>query len=207
MKFERFIQVLRINYNDNFRLMKCFFCVIIAFALAFTAYSQDAQLSTKELRKLNKQLKKEQQGEEESRKAEIVRAMVHYQRFVLEADRLRNKQGTSVHVSSMINFIATDSIHGVIQIGSNAYIGLNGVGGITIEGPVSDYKYSQNQRNKTFNVSYSLNSNRGHYDVRMNVFLDGRAEAIISSNWPGQLNYIGYLIPPSRSKVFKGTSY
>lgn len=185
--------------------MKQFIIFLIAFLLAAPAFSQE--LSNKEQRKLQKQLKKEQQAEEAAKTAAVVGLMVEYQRFVLEADQLRDKRGNTVNVSPSINFIACDSINGVIQIGSNSYVGQNGVGGITVEGPISNYKYTTNEKNGTYNVSYNVRSTVGHYDVRMTVFSNGRGDATVSSTWPGQLNYIGNLVPPSISKVYKGTSY
>jgi len=137
----------------------------------------------------------------------LTRLMVEHQQFVLEADQLRDKRGNTVNVSSMINFIACDSVNGVIQIGSNSYVGMNGVGGITIEGPISNYKYELNEKNGTYSVSYNVRSSTGNYDVRMTVFGEGRADASVSSSWPGRLSYSGYLVRPATSKVYKGMSY
>jgi hypothetical protein len=132
--------------------------------------------------------------------------MVQQQRFVLEADRLRDKRGSTVNVPSTLNFIAVDSLDGVLQIGSNAYVGLNGVGGITVEGSVTGYEFKLNERNGSYNVKYFLRSPSGSYDVQMVVFGDGRADATVSSTWPGKLNYSGFLVPPGASRVWKGTS-
>lgn len=153
-----------------------------------------------------KELKKEQEAEEQTRKSEIVSWMVRNQQFVLEADRLRDKYGNTSMVSSLINFLASDSTVGVIQIGSDRYVGMNGVGGITVDGRISQYKFSRNERNDTYNVRYHLGTPSGNYDVNMVVFPDGRAQASVTSNWPGQLNYMGYLVPPAASRVFKGST-
>lgn len=185
--------------------MKKYFFLVILAAFSINAFSQQPELSKSEQRKLQKQLKKEQQAEEAAKKAAIIGLMVEHRQFVLEADRLRDKMGVTVNVSSMINFLAVDSITGVIQIGSNAYVGLNGVGGITVEGRVTNYKYTFNEKSASYNISYNVASASGTYDITLSVFSDGRADATVRSNWPGQLNYSGYLVPPSMSKVFKGT--
>ena len=184
--------------------MKFILILAIATVLSGTSFSQD--LSKKEQRKLTKEIKKEQKAEEAAQKAELVHFMVQYRRFVLEADQLKDKRGNSVIVPSMINFIAADSINGVIQVGSNSYVGLNGVGGITVEGPISNYKSEYNERNGTYTVNYVIMTNSGTYDVILIIFPDGRANATIGSSWPGKLNYIGYLVPPAVSKVFKGST-
>ena len=137
----------------------------------------------------------------------MVGLMVEHQKFVLEADRLQDSKGNTANVSSMINFIACDSVNGVIQIGSDLYIGGNGLGGVTAEGPIANYKYTINEKKGTYTVSYIVRSTIGTYDVRMSVYGEGRAEATVTSNWPGRLTYSGYLVPPGVSKVYKGTSF
>lgn len=184
--------------------MKSVIIIFAACMIAISGFSQEP--AAREKRRLMKELKKEQEAEEAARKSEIVTWMVENQRFVLEADRLRDKYGNTSYVSSMINFLAADSLSGVIQIGSDRYVGLNGVGGITVDGRISRYEFSQNEKNGTYHVSYYLGSPTGNYDVNMVVFPDGRAQAAVSSTWPGQLNYLGYLVPPAASRVFKGTT-
>ncbi len=187
--------------------MKQILILSLALFMAIPVFTQAQELSRKELKALQKQLKQEQQAEQAAPQLAITELMVVNQKFVLEADRLRDKRGNTVNVSSMINFIACDSVNGVIQIGSNSYVGMNGVGGITVEGPISNYKYELNEKSLTYSVSYNVRSPSGTYDVRMTVFGEGRADATISSNWPGRLNYSGYLVSPIASKVYKGTSY
>jgi hypothetical protein len=185
--------------------MKRVIIIVFAALLVLPAYTQE--LSKKEQKQLEKELKKEQKAEEAARKAEIVNVMVHYQRFVLEANTLRDKRGTSLQVSSNLNFIASDSISGVIQVGSNTYIGSNGVGGVTVEGSISDYKYSLNEKSGSYNISYYLRTPVGSYDVRITAYSDGRADADVSSTtWGGRLRYSGFLVPPAMSRVYKGSS-
>jgi hypothetical protein len=184
--------------------MKRFFILLLGLLLTIPSIAQE--LDKKEQRKLEKELKKEQKAEEAARKAAIVGLMVERGRFVLEADQLRDKRGNTVNVTSMINFIASDSLSGVIQIGSHNYVGLNGVGGVTVEGAISNYRYTFNEKNGSYQVTYVVRSINGTYDVQMSVSSDGRADATISSNWPGRVNYIGYLVPPASSRVYKGTT-
>ena len=181
--------------------------LLIATLFAFSASSFSQALTKKEQKKLYKQFEKEQQAEEAARKAELVQLMVLHQQFVLEADQLRDKRGSTIQVSSMINFLAADSIMGVIQVGSNFYVGMNGVGGITVEGPISNYEFTYNEKNGSHNVNYNLRSFSGTYSVSMNISSNGRANATVSSNWPGRLNYSGYLVPPAKSRVYKGSSF
>lgn len=187
--------------------MKHVVIFILALSMLVPAFAQEQELSRKEQKALQKQLKKEQEAEEAAQRSQIVELMVEHRKFVLEAERLTDNRGNSVEVSSMINFVACDSVKGVVQIGSNHYIGGNGVGGVTVEGPISNYKSAFNEKNGSYSVSFHIRSTIGMYDVRMSIFSEGRAEASVTSTWPGRLTYSGYLVPPGASKVFKGMSY
>jgi hypothetical protein len=185
--------------------MKRLIGIVLAVLLALPVFTQE--LSQKEQKKLEKELKKEQQAEVAAQQAVVVDAMVQYQRFVLEANTLRDKRGNSLQVSSNINFIAADSLTGVIQVGSNTYIGRNGVGGITVDGSIADYKYTRHEKSGSYSISYYLRTPVGSYDVRLTAYPDGRADADVSSTtWGDRLHYSGYLVPPGISRVFKGTS-
>ncbi len=185
--------------------MKKLILISLALMMVIPAISQE--MSPKEQRRLQKEMKKEQQAADAAQKNALVKLMLEHGKFVLEANRLKDSRGTQVNVSSMINFLASDSTHAVIQIGSNSYVGMNGVGGITAEGSLSSYKAEYREKSGTWTVTYYVRTNSGTYDVRMNVYGAGRAEATVSSNWPGRITYSGYLYPPGVSKVYKGTSY
>lgn len=185
--------------------MKRIFIFVTAAMVCMTAFTQE--LSKQEQRKLQKELKKEQQAAEAAQKAQVVTAMVEFQRFVLEADMLRDKRGNSLPVISNINFISADSLTGVIQVGSHTYIGRNGVGGVTVDGTISEYKYSQHERSGSYNITYILRTPVGTYDVQISARPDGRADATVrSTTWGDQLRYSGYLVPLGLSRVFKGMS-
>jgi hypothetical protein len=193
------------SYQNKFVVMKKVIILLVMALLALPVFSQE--LSPKEQRKLEKELRKEQKAEAATQQAALVDAMVQYQRFVLEANTLRDKRGNMVQVSSNINFVAADSLTGVIQVGSNLYIGANGVGGQTVEGTISKYEYIKNEKNGTYTVSYYLQTPVGSFDVRMTAFPDGRADADVSSTtWGGGMRYSGYLVPPGISRVYKGMS-
>ena len=185
--------------------MKRVITIVLVALLALPAFTQE--LSKSEQRKLQKQLKKEQQAEELAKSAVVVDAMVTYKKFVLEANSLRDKQGQSIQVTSALNFVAADSTTGVLQIGDDAGIGPNGVGGVTVEGNISDYKFTKNEKNGVYSVSYYLQTPNGTFDVRLTAFPEGRAEAIISNaTWGGRIVFSGYLIPPGISRVYKGNA-
>lgn len=185
--------------------MRSIIFIITLFAFSVASFSQD--LSKKDQKRLYKQFKKEEKAEQLAQQAELVHLMVLHRQFVLEADQLRDKRGNTGYVSSMINFIAADSTSGVIQIGSNNYVGINGVGGITVEGPITNYEFTYNKKNGSHRVNYYVRTSSGTYDVTMIISPNGRADATVSSSWPGKLSYVGYLVLPSKSRVYKGSSF
>ena len=185
--------------------MKRIILLLLVSLMALPAYTQE--LSAREKRKLAREMKKEEEAKALEESAIMVAAMIENATFVLEATQLRDKQGQSIIVTPTLNFVAVDSTNGVLQVGDDAGVGPNGVGGVTVEGNVAEYKFTKNDRNGTYNVTYFVQSPVGTYDVRISAFRNGRAEATLSNaTWGGRITYSGQLIPPMVSRVYKGMS-
>lgn len=188
--------------------MKNIAIITIMILLGGMAQAQDTgKLSPREQRKLLKEERQRVEKEEAARYAELVEQMVTAPTFVLEADMLHDRYGQSIQVQSTINFLMVDSTYGVVQVGSPHYLGQNGVGGITLEGPVSRYEVKKNEKRGTYYISYGLRGTLGSYDVTISVSSSGRADARVSGNFSGSLRYSGRLIHPATSRVYKGTSF
>jgi hypothetical protein len=188
--------------------MKKIAFITIIILLGGMVHAQDTgTLSPREQRKLLKEEKKRIEKEEAARYAKLVEQMVTEPAFVLEADMLHDRYGQSVQVQSTINFLKVDSTHGVVQVGSPRYLGQNGVGGVTLEGPVSRYEVEKNEKRGTYYISYGLRGTLGNYDVTISVSSNGRADARVSGNFSGSLRYSGRLVHPANSHVYKGTSF
>lgn len=178
--------------------------VLILLLVPFVLPALSQELSPREQRKLAKEIKKEQKAEELTTSSALVSAMVKQATYVLEANQLRNKQGASLMVTSDLNFVAADSTTGVLQIGDDAGLGPNGVGGITVEGRITEYKVTENKKG-AFTVTYYLQTHVGTYDIRLTAFPNGRAEATMSNaTWGGRITFSGRLVPPGLSRVYKG---
>jgi len=188
-------------------MRKLAFAMVILMLAVGVQAQEPGSLSKREQRKLLKEEKQRQEAKEAERYAKLVEHMVKSATFVLEADMLFDRYGNTRNVQSDINFISADSTEGVLQIGSNAYLGMNGVGGVTIEGSVGDYEYSYSKKRETYTVNYNVRSPAGSYDVFMTVQPSGRADARVSGNFSsGSLRYSGKLVHPAESFVYKGTS-
>ena len=179
--------------------------VLLAFTFILGVYGQEEKLSRSELRKLQREQKKADEAAQREKDAALTKMMVTGQRFVLEADFLSDKTGSRVPVQSTINFVMVDSTKGTLQLGSALAAGYNGVGGTTVDGNISNYKYTMIGKNKdSYSVSMNFMSTLGSYDITLMVNPDGYADATIRGNWSGSLSYHGKLVPPELSRVYKG---
>ncbi|MGB8489475.1 MAG: DUF4251 domain-containing protein, partial [Bacteroidales bacterium] len=124
--------------------------------------------------------------------------------FVVEADFLQNKFGNQRPVTSVLNFIMLDASNAVLQTGSNFRVGNNGVGGVTAEGKIQNYKVTKDPKNLTFDVRFTVMTNVGIFDVLINISSDTNATATINGLSAGQLTWIGRFQNLYNSDVYKG---
>ena len=132
--------------------------------------------------------------------------LLHSMRYVLEADYLQGKYGDRVSVTSLLNFIRVDGPRGVLQTGSDTRQGYNGVGGVTAEGSIMDYRISNDKKNLSSTVNFNLVTNLGSFSIFLTVSADNNANATISGSTSGRLTWDGHLINLDNSRVFKGTT-
>ncbi len=123
---------------------------------------------------------------------------------MIEANYLRNLSGYQVPVTSVLNFIMLDSTKAFIQTGSNHRIGYNGVGGVTAEGRIQNYKVTKDPKNLSFYVTFSVMTNIGIYDISINISSDTNATATITGLSRGRLTWIGQFQNLYNSDVYKG---
>ena len=164
--------------------------------IPYTSRAQDVKLSRQEKKDLEQaQLKANFQA---------IDTLLERKTFVLEADFLRNQYGLSVPVTSVLNFILVDSSHVTLQTGSNYRRGYNGVGGVTAEGNIQNYKVVKDSRNLSFTVSFSVMTNVGIFDIFMTISADTNASATITGLSRGKLTWDGYFKNLYNSDIYKG---
>lgn len=154
--------------------------------------------------KLTRQEQKAAKRDKQYFNFQVLDTLLKNRCFVLEADFLENQYGNRRSVLSNINFIMVDSLNAVLQTGSNNSYGFNGLGGTTAEGSISGLEIVKNEKNLSFFLRFTLNSNIGIYDVSMNIFSDNRARATISGLTYGKLVYDGRIQTLYNSGVYKG---
>ena len=157
-------------------------------------------------------VKPDKKSRKEARKAQmtanyyVLDSLLHSGRYVLEADFLQNKYGTRISVPPMLNFIRADGPQGVLQTGSDTRQGYNGVGGVTAEGSIVNYKITNDKKNLSTTVTFNLVSTLGNFDIFLTVSADNNATATISGSTSGRLTWDGHLVTLRNSRAFKGTN-
>ncbi len=168
--------------------------------IPYKGSSQDFQQD----RKMTKNEKKE------ARKANLyanflaIDTLLQRKSFVLEAQFLNNRFGTQMPVTSTLNFIKVDSPQVVLQTGSNTYTGYNGVGGVTAEGNISNWKVTKDIKHLNYTVTFSTMTDIGTYDILLRIGADATAMATITGFSRGSLTYRGNLVAIYNSRIFKG---
>ncbi len=177
-------------------------------AIPVFSYGQTSSLTKKEQRKLLKEEKKRLAAEEAERNYELTNTMFENRKFVLESDMITDRKGVTNTADPSINFILADSVYGVIQLGAEEGLGLNGLGGITVEGRIENYQVEKNEKKRLVSVEFDITTlASGSYRVRIFAQSGLRGSATFSGSMgSGQMRYSGKLVPLEKSTVFKGTT-
>ncbi len=126
--------------------------------------------------------------------------------WVLEADNINFFSGITRFVSSSTNYISCNDGEGIIQTAyANFTYSPNGLGGVTVQGDVSDGRMSMD---KDGNVYYSFSIQGSAVSATVYVTLTSgtnQASATVNPNFTGRsMTFDGYLVPYSRATVFQG---
>lgn len=169
-----------------------------------TIWMQDYKLNGKLTKKQRKQLKAMMDSINFARAA----AAMDNMDFVLRADRLVFKYGHTAYVNSVTNFISVSGDYATVQVAPFYGGGPNGVGGITLDGRVSNVKY-ETRKNGNWSLSMSVMGSIISATLNIELYAGGNnAEVTITSNFrSSKITLIGTLTPPDDTYIYKGTSY
>ena len=128
--------------------------------------------------------------------------------FTIEADRVVFKRGQTAYVTSNTNFVSVAGDKAVVQVAFNIPSGgVNGVGGITVEGTVSAYEVETTRRG---DLHVTMNVMGRGISAQLFIVMhkgSNRADVTITPNFNSrELTLSGVLLPAEFSNVFKGTS-
>lgn len=180
--------------------MKKILIYILVALMAIPAIGQ----KSKEDKKAAKAAKKEQQAQADAERAAVLNTSIEAKQYVLEANFLSDKYGQRLVVESSLNFVGIDVDKCAFQFGNGKDIGYNGVGGVTVEGNVANYKMSQNKKGM-YSIEFNVSTSAGTIFVVVTASPTGSADATISGSGSQKLTYSGTLVPLSESRVYKGT--
>ena len=135
-------------------------------------------------------------------------AAVKNRDFVLEADQVTFKNGSTVFVNSSTTFISLKGDRAVVQISpSNFASGPNGVGGVTVDGMVSGMQTMVDKKGRT---TLSFNVMGIGINAQIEVYMTpgtNRATATIYPNFNSNTVWVyGTIVPYENSTVFEGSS-
>jgi hypothetical protein len=186
--------------------MKKAFILLLSLFLAVGLFAQDSK-TKKDSGKEAAQKKKEERKVKIEKEYRQTDTLLNSRSFVLRAERLTNGKGVQVIVSELLNFISVDSDYAVIQIGSTQRAGSNGVGGITEEGRISNWKFSRDDKGKNFNLYLTVQTKFSTYDISMQVDYSGYTSASLTGIKAGRLTFTGNVKPWEESSIYKGQSH
>jgi hypothetical protein len=172
------------------------------------AAEKAAKEAAKEAKKAEKAAKKAaEEAENQMWYAKAIQALSDKQ-FVLEADRVEFKRGQFAYVTPSTNFVAMEGDKAIIQLAFNGPAsGPNGIGGITVEGNVSNVIMKTDKKG---NVSFSMMVQGIAVSANVSLRLmqgSNKCTATVSPNFnSNRVSFTGNLYPEDESKVFKGRS-
>ena len=178
--------------------------LLIGTGTIMTLNAQETQLSKKELRAQ----RRAKEAAEAKLRYETAMNAIKEGKFVLEADKITFKRGQFVYVTSFTNFIMVNGDRATVQLAFNTMrSGPNGIGGITVDGTISDPKIKTTKRG---NLSYSFSIQGVGISAQINLTLnegDNTAEADVNPNFnSNRTTMSGVIVPLEESNVFKGRS-
>lgn len=128
--------------------------------------------------------------------------------FVLEANRIMFKYGNYANVSPNTNFVMGNGNKATIQLAFNTpYAGPNGIGGITVDGNVSNVKLDVSPKGA---ITYSMNVQGVAVSAQVLIRMhegSNYCTATVNPTFSGNtITFSGYLYSKDDSSVYKGRS-
>jgi hypothetical protein len=190
-------------FNTKTNAMRWICVFLMSLVISGGLFAQNKE-TVKETKKEASQRKKEEKKAEIERQYKQTTMLLEGKKFVLEAQFLKNDKGERVNVVSNLNFISIDSLSGVIQLGSNNRFGYNGVGGVTVQGRITTWKFEKDDIRKNFYLTLTIQGNIDIYDISMNIDYSAYATATLSGINTGKLTFEGNLVSREETTTFKG---
>lgn len=184
-----------------------FILAIFLSTFVITAIGQNdsGKLSRKQRKAEKEKLKKEKEEKENAQWA-VLQSIAKNKRFVAQLDHISDmKTGQMITLNSRLNFIAVSGDKVVIQFETNTYLANNGLGGLTIDGTINDYKYTPPKNdNKPIVISFNVTSKQAFrgYNVSISVSKGG----ITNVSMGATPNIYGTFLTPEDANINMGVN-
>ena len=182
----------------------CFFLMSLFLSGGLTAQDQKTIPETK--KEASQRKKEERQAKIESQYKQMT-SLLQGKKFVLEAHFLKPTSGDRFPVSATLNFISVDSLSAVIQVGSFQRVGYNGVGVVTMQGKISNWKLEKDDKRKNFYLTMTVRGDYNTYDVTMSIDYSGYSDATLNGIRAGNLTFNGNVVSKEETIIFKGQKH
>ena len=177
------------------------------FLTIWTIVNLSAQeISKEEWKKMSKSERKEYKAKMVAEQERILNDILTSKEWVLEAYQLQNRYGETANIEPTLNFIGVVGENASVQLGASGAVGINGVGGITVEGKITKYELKSPEKSgQGFYIRMEVSgASSGHISMSVQVNSDATSAATLSDNTGGRLTYRGKIVPLSQSTVYKG---
>lgn len=180
--------------------------IVLATALGNAAFAQETR---KERRDAERARLKAEEAQEDQQAYQQAVAAINAKQFVVEADQLYLRNGNTVFVNEVTNFLMVNEERGTVQVAfNNAIAGPNGIGGVTVDGTISGMQVNTDKRG---NIHASFNIQGIGISAQIFFTLvngDNNATVTISPNFNSNtLVMSGSLVPLADSDVYKAQSF
>lgn len=145
--------------------------------------------------------------EETDKRLNALLSLVKNKTFVMEASTLRGKYSYSHQVSPNTNFIKIEKDEVTVQTAGGFNPGYNGLGGITLNGKITDYEILSDESETNISVLVHFTSSvLGASTLNLNIQPEGFASANITNNWGTRASFHGKVFGLEDNQVFEGMS-
>lgn len=181
-------------------MKKLVFLIVIILSAGFVFGQQ-----TKEERKAARKARKAEQHKIAMENSQRLKAIVESKMFVLEAHTLFDRGGLTYNLNKTTNFVGFDGKNSTVQLAFDGLIGWNGIGGVTIDGTISQLEIVGKEDKPEFSVNVTVNNKVGGLVTMVfRISSDGSSRVDLSGSFGQRLSFQGYIVALSESRVYKG---
>jgi hypothetical protein len=196
-----------VSWKDGVKRHKAMKSLATIIMLLLLSGAVTAQGEIPLTRQEKKALRQEEKRQKEAMLAHNTSVALKNEHFVMKADQVRGKYGSSYVVNPVTNFVAVEGRDAYVQLASSSGIGFNGMGGVTLKGRITSMEINQVDKDGYYTIVISTMGNGGPLNITMNVNPTGEvATAYIRTHYGNRIEMTGELVPwtGTGKTVYKG---